>query len=155
MEKTSQPLKFNAVLRLEGKTATGIQVPTGIVATLGSSKRPAVRVTLNSHTYRTTVAVYGEVFMIPVAAEHREAAGLAAGDEVEVTIELDTEPREVIVPPDFASALDRDPAAKKFFEGLSYSNKRRFVLSIEDAKSEETRRRRIEKSVTMLREGKV
>lgn len=155
MQKADQPLKFNAVLRLEGKTATGIQVPAEIVAALGSSKRPAVRITLKNHTYRTTVAAYGEVFMVPVAAEHRQAAGLAAGDEMVVTIELDTEPREVVVPPDFAAALEQDPTAKKFFEGLSYSNKRRFVLSIEDAKTDETRRRRIEKAGAILREGKV
>lgn len=155
MEKTVQSQKFKAVLRLEGKTATGIQVPTEIIAALGTSKRPAVRVTLKDHTYRTTVAAYGEIFMIPVAAHHREAAGLTAGDEVEVTIALDTEPREVTVPPDFSAALDKEPTAKKFFEGLSYSNKRRFVLSIEDAITDETRRRRIEKSVVMLREGKV
>ena len=148
-------MKFKAVLKLEGKTATGIQVPAEVVAALGSSKRPPVRVTIGSHTYRSTVAAYRDVFMIPVAAEHRQAAGIAAGDEVEVEIELDDQPREVTVPPDFAAALARDAEAQRFFNSLSYSNKRRFVLSIEDAKTPETRQRRIEKSMEKLREGKI
>lgn len=147
--------KFRAVLQLEGKSATGIQVPAEIVAALGKTKKPPVRVTIGGHTYRSTVAAYGDIYMIPVAAEHREAAGVKAGEEVEVTLELDTEPREVTVPPDFAQALDGDAEAKRFFESLSYSNKRRFVLSIEDAKTPETRQRRIEKSLASLREGKV
>jgi hypothetical protein len=149
------PQKFHAVLQLEGKTATGIQVPAEVVSALGSSQRPPVRVTIGSHTYRTTVAAYSGVFMIPVSAEHRTSAGVSAGDEVEVIIELDSEPRVVSLPADFAEALDRDAEAKKFFESLSYSNKRRITLSIEGAKAAETRRRRIEKSIAALREGKI
>ncbi len=148
------PQKFRAVLQLEGKTATGIQVPPEVVAALGTTKKPPVLVTIGEHTYRSTVAAYGEVFMIPVAAEHREAAGVSAGEVVDVTLELDTQPREVSVPPDFAAALAREPEALRFFESLSYSNKRRHVLSIEDAKTPETRQRRIEKAVETLREGR-
>ena len=156
MEDTHpQQHKFRTVLRLEGKTATGIQVPEEVVKALGKTKKPPVRVTIGGHTYRSTVAAYGDVYMIPVAAEHRKAAGVKAGEEVEVILELDTEPREVTVPPDFAQALDLDAEAKRFFESLSYSNKRRFVLSIEDAKTPETRLRRIEKALASLREGKV
>jgi hypothetical protein len=151
----TQQHKFRTVLQLEGKTATGIQVPEEIVKALGKTKKPPVRVTIGGHTYRSTVAAYGDVYMIPVAAEHREAAGVKAGEEVEVTLELDTDPREVTIPPDFAQALDQDAEAKRFFESLSYSNKRRFVLNIEDAKTPETRQRRIEKAVNSLREGKV
>jgi hypothetical protein len=145
---------FRTTSELGGKNATGIQVPAEVVESLGSSKRPAVRVTINGYTYRSTVAPYGGVYMIPVSAEVRDSAGVAAGDEVEVGIELDTEPREVIVPPDFADALDRDADARRFFDGLSYSNKRRHILSIEDAKTAETRQRRIAKAVDMLREGR-
>jgi hypothetical protein len=129
-------------------------VPPEVVEALGRGKRPPVRVTIGDHTYRSTVAAYGDVFMLPLAAEHRDAAGVAAGDEVEVDVQLDTEPREVVVPPDFAAALDADPEARRFFDGLSYSNRRRFVLSIEDAKTEETRRRRIVGAVERLREGR-
>jgi bifunctional DNA-binding transcriptional regulator/antitoxin component of YhaV-PrlF toxin-antitoxin module len=146
-------MRFRATVELGGKTATGIRVPAEVVARLGPSKRPAVRVTINGHTYRSTVAPLGGAHMLPVSAEIRERAGVAAGDEVEVDIELDTEPREVTVPPDFAAALDRDADAKRSFDGLSYSNKRRYVLSIEEAKTEETRQRRIAKAIDTLRVG--
>jgi len=147
-------MRFRATIRLGGKTATGIQVPAEIMESLGSSRRPPVRVTINGHTYRSTVAVMGGQFMLPVSAEQRENAGVAAGDEVDVDIELDTEPREVTVPPDLAEALDGDADAKRFFDGLSYSHKRRHVLAIEDAKTAETRQRRVAKAVSMLREGR-
>ncbi|MEO7000628.1 MAG: YdeI/OmpD-associated family protein [Ktedonobacterales bacterium] len=148
-------MKFHAIIQLGGKTATGIQVPDEVVAGLGSNKRPSVRVTINGYTYRSTVATMSGVFMLPVSAEVRAGAGVAAGDEVDVDIELDTEPREVDVPADFADALATDTDAKRFFEGLSYSNKRRFVLGIEDAKTAETRQRRIAKAISTLREGKI
>ena len=148
-------MKFRAVIQLGGKTATGLQVPPEVVASLGSGKRPAVQVTINGYTYRSTVATMGGEFMLPVSAEVREGAGIAAGDEVEVEIALDSEPREVRVPPDLADALERDADAKRFFEGLSYSNKRRVVLQIEDAKTPETRQRRIAKAVSTLHEGKI
>ena len=146
-------MRFRATVELGGKTATGIRVPAEVVARLGPSKRPAVRVTINGHTYRSTVAPLGGAHMLPVSAEIRERAGVAAGDEVEVDIELDTEPREVTVPPDFAAALDRDADAGRAFDSLSYSNKRRFVLPIEEAKTAETRQRRIAKAVDTLRAG--
>lgn len=148
-------MRFRAVIQLNGKTATGIEVPPEVVSGLGESKRPPVRVTINGYTYRSTIATMGGVFMLPVSAEVRERAGVGAGDEVEVEVELDEGPREVTVPPDFAEALGRDAEAKRFFDGQSYSNKRRLVLSIEDAKTAETRQRRIAKAVSMLHEGKI
>ena len=147
-------MKFRATLQLEGKTATGIRVPDEVVASLGSGKRPAVRVTIKDYTYRSSVASLGGVFMLPVSAEVRTSAGVAAGDEVEVDIELDTEPRQVSVPPDFTEALDQEADARRFFDGLSYSQKRWFVLGIEAAKSAETRQRRIAKAVELLCEGR-
>ena len=92
--------------------------------------------------------------MLPISAENRASSGVAAGDEVEVDIELDTAPREVTVPPDLAEALERDVVAKRYFEGLSYSQKQRHVLPIEQAKKAETRQRRIDKALSMLREGR-
>jgi hypothetical protein len=148
-------MRFRATILLDGKTATGIEVPPEVVASLGPSKRPPVLVTINGYSYRSTVAPLGGVFMLPVSAEVRAHAGIAAGAEVDIDIERDTEPREVAVPPDFVAALDGDAAARRFFDGLSYSNKRRFVLSIEDAKTAETRQKRIIKAVSMLREGKI
>jgi hypothetical protein len=148
-------LRFRAALQLGGKTATGIEVPAEVVESLGQSKRPAVRVTIGGHTFRSSVASMGGVFMLPVSAESRESAGIVAGDDVDVDIELDTEPREVSVPPDFSDALDLDADARRFFDGLSYSNRRRFVLSIEEAKTAETRQRRIAKAVSTLHEGRI
>jgi bifunctional DNA-binding transcriptional regulator/antitoxin component of YhaV-PrlF toxin-antitoxin module len=148
-------MRFRSTIELGGKTATGIQVPAEVIAALGSSKRPAVRVTIGGHTYRSTVATLDGKFMLPVSAEVREQAGVAAGDEVEVDIELDNEPREVTLPPDLAAALKQDADARRFFDGLSYSNKRRIVMPVEEAKTAETRQRRIDKAVSQLREGRV
>ncbi len=148
-------MRFDAIIQLHGKTATGVQVPSEVVASLGPSKRPPVRVAINGYTYRSSIAPMDGVFMLGISAEVREHAGVAAGDAVEIEIALDTEPREVAMPPDFADALDRDADARQFFDGLSYSNKRRIVLSIEGTKSAETRQRRIAKSVDMLREGRI
>lgn len=147
-------MRFRTTIQLEGKTATGFRVPADVVAALGGGRRPPVTVTIGGHTYRSTVAAYGDVSMLPLAAEHREAAGVAAGDEVEVELVLDTAPREVEVPTDLAAALADEAEARTFFDGLSYSNRRWFVLSIEGAKTPETRRRRVEKALAMLREGR-
>lgn len=148
-------MRFRAKILLAGKTATGIRVPADVVESLGPSKRPPVRVTIGVHTYSSSVATVGGEFMLPVSAEIRGSAGVAAGDKVDVDIELDTESREVTVPPNFTDALDRDANARRFFDGLSYSNRLRFVLSIEEAKTAETRQRRIAKAVSILREGRV
>ncbi len=147
-------MKFRATIQLNGKTATGIPVPAAVVEELGKGKRPPVHVTIGDHTYRSTVAAYGDVFMLPLSGENRGAAGVAAGDEVEVELRLDTEPREVTVPPDFAEALKGDVDAGRFFAGLSFSKQQWHVLSIEGAKTPETRQRRIDKSIAMLRQGK-
>jgi hypothetical protein len=147
-------MRFQAEVQLGGKTATGIIVPPEVVEGLGAGKRPPVRVTIGGHTYRSTIAPRGDVFKLGISASSREAAGVAAGDEVDVEIELDTEPREVTVPADFAHALDQEAPAKRFFDDLSYSQKQWFVLGIEEAKTAETRERRIGKAVERLREGR-
>lgn len=146
-------MSFTARLELHGKTATGIEVPADVVEALGSHKRPPVRVTLNGYSYRSTIAPRGGKYMLPVSAEHREAAGVEAGDEVEVSLALDTAPREVEVPSDLAAAMAEDPAARERFDALSYSKQRGHVLSVEGAKAADTRRRRIEKVLGALREG--
>jgi hypothetical protein len=148
-------MKFSTKILGTGKTAAGIPIPEEVVAGLGSSKKPPVRITVNGYTYRSTVATIDGQFMVGISAENRANAGVAAGDEIDVIIELDNEPREVVVPLDFADALDRDADARRFFDGLSYSNKRRFTIPIEEAKSPETRQRRIEKAVSTLREGRI
>ncbi len=145
---------FRTTLLQSGKTATGIVVPPEIVEGLGQGKKPAVKVTINGYTYRSTVAIMAGDFMLPVSAEVRSAAGVAGGDVIDVDLELDPEPREVALPADFATALAADHVAAQFFERLSYSNKRRLTIPINDAKTEETRQRRIEKTIALLRDGK-
>jgi Bacteriocin-protection, YdeI or OmpD-Associated/Domain of unknown function (DUF1905) len=148
-------MRFRTTILQGDKTATGIEVPEEIVAALGSGKRAKVLVTINGYTYRNSVAPMGGVYMVGVSADVRQAAGVAGGDEVDVDIELDTAPREVNVPDDFATALDAVPAARRTFEALSYSNKSWHVLQIDGAKTDETRQRRIAKSVEALRDGRV
>ena len=147
-------MRFRTTIQQSGKTATGIQVPEQVVEALGAGKRPAVKVTINGYTYRSTVAVLGGRYMVGVSAEHRAGAGVAGGDEVDVGIELDSAQREVRVPADLAAALDAEPAARRTFEDLSYSNKSWHVLQVEGAKTEETRQRRIARSVDILRQGR-
>ena len=143
-------MRFRATLELAGKTATGMHVPPKVVEALGAGKRPAVRVTINGYTYRSTVAVYGGEFLLGVSDEVRKASGVRAGDELDVELALDTAPREVDVPPDLAAALRAAPTAQGAFDALSYSNRRRYVLSVDGAKSAETRQRRIAKAVEEL-----
>ncbi|HEX9032591.1 MAG TPA: YdeI/OmpD-associated family protein [Streptosporangiaceae bacterium] len=145
-------MRFRAILELNGKTATGIPVPPEVVAELGQGKRPAVQVTIGSHAYRSTVGVMGGRYLIPVSAEHRAAAGVAPGDELDVEVTLDSAPREVAVPDDFAEALGADAVASEAFGKLPYSHKQRWVLSITQAKTPQTRERRIAKAVEELRE---
>ena len=145
-------MRFRAVILQRGNN-TGIPVPDEIVTALGSGKRPPVRVTVKGYTYRNTVAVMDGRYMISVSAEVREKAGVSGGEEVDVDVELDTEKRDVEVPADLEAVLKRDPEAQRFFDGLSYSNKRRLVMAIDAAKAAGTRARRIEKTVANLHDG--
>jgi hypothetical protein len=147
-------MKFKATVELGGKTATGIPVPEEVVTALGSGNRPPVLVTVGGHSYQTTVARMGGRFLVPLSAENREAAGVGAGDEIEVDIEPDAAPREVSVPTDLADALSRDDAARAFFDGLSYTHRKEWVRWIEEAKKAETRDARLVKAVESLRAGK-
>jgi hypothetical protein len=147
-------MKFHTVLEATGKNTTGIHVPDEVVEALGSGKRPPVVVTVNGYTYRNTIARMGGRFLLSVSADNRAKAGVSAGDEIEVSLEVDTEPRVVTVPEDFTAALDQDNAARQAFDKLAYSHQLRWVLSVEDAKTPETRQRRIAKAVESLKSGK-
>jgi hypothetical protein len=109
-----------------------------------------VRVTLGGYPYRSTIAPRGDRFLVGVSVEHREGAGVAAGDVVDVDLELDKESREVSVPADLAAALEGDRKASEFFQSLSDSQKKWYVSPIEQAKAPETRERRIVKAIGML-----
>lgn len=147
-------MRFRTTILQTGATATGIQVPVEIVDAIGAGKRPKVSVTINGYTYRSSIAVMGGDFMVGLSADNRAGAGVAAGDHVDVEIELDTEPRVVVVPTDFAAALDAEPSARRTFDALSYSNQSWHVYQVEGAKTDETRQRRIGKSVETLRDGR-
>ena len=148
-------MRFHTTILQGDKTATGIRIPDEIMTGLGAGRKPPVRVTINGHSYRSTVATVDGRPMVGISAENRAGAGVAGGDAVDVDIELDSEPRQVTVPADFAKALDAEPAARRTFDGLSYSNQSWHTLQIDGAKSEETRQRRIARSVDALREGRI
>ena len=143
-------MRFSTTVELGGKTATGMAVPAEVVEALGAGRKPAVTVTVGGHTYRSTIASMGGRFLLPLSAENRTAAGLTAGDAVEVDVELDDAPRTVEVPADLAAALDAEPAARARFTALSYSAQRRHVLAVEGAKAEATRQRRVAAVVATL-----
>jgi hypothetical protein len=146
-------MRFRTKILQSGKTATGIEVPAKVVAALGSSTRPPVRATINGYTYRSTVAVMGATYMLGISDDVRKAAGVAGGDTIDVDLELDTAPREVELPVDFAAALNRDAKAKKFFAGLSFSKKTILVRAL-DVKAVDVRKERIAKTVEQLSEGR-
>jgi hypothetical protein len=145
-------ITFQTILRqAEGKNATGISVPTDVVTALNGGKRPKVVITINqSYTYRTTIAPYGVVFLLPVSSEHRQGAGIKAGDTLEVTLALDVEPRLVEVPQDLADVLAREGIQAKF-DASSTSVRKEFVRQVNDAKTAETRERRIANIVSKLK----
>jgi hypothetical protein len=145
-------MQFRAEIEATSKTSAGIRVPPEVLAALGPSRRPAVRVTIGTHTYRSTVGTVDGAPMLPVSVENRKAAFVVPGDEVEVKLVLDSAPREVNLPADFARALGHEPVARARFEALSYSRRRWFVMGIEGARTAATRVRRIDKAVTLLRE---
>jgi len=144
-------VRFHGTIERGGKTATGIPVPDEVVESLGQGSRPAVVVTLGGHSYRTTVARRGSRFLVPLSAENRSAAGVAAGDEVEVGIELDTTARDVSVPADLEAALSDDAAGHEHFHALAYSHRKEWVRWIEEAKKQETRASRVAATVEAMR----
>lgn len=147
-------MRFRATILTTGKTAAGIAIPDEVVEGLGSGRRAPVRVTVNGHTYRSSLATVNGQTMVGISAENREKAGVEGGQTVDVDIEVDTQKREVTLAPDFAEALDREPEARRFFDSLTYSVQGWHTQSVEGAKTPETRQRRIEKSVAMLRDGR-
>lgn len=145
-------MRFTTTLLLAGKTATGFAVPPHLVESFGAGKRPPVTVTINGYTYRNTVAVMGSEFMVGVAAEHRAAAGVAAGDVIDVDLELDRLPREVVVPEDLLAAMAAAGVDRSAFEALNYTLRKEIARSVEDAKTDATRQRRIAKAVQQLQD---
>jgi Bacteriocin-protection, YdeI or OmpD-Associated/Domain of unknown function (DUF1905) len=148
--KKATPITFHTTILKTGKNTAGIEVPEEIIEKLGSGKRPLVRVTIKKYTYRSAVAVMGSKFMIALSAENRQAAGVQGGDKMEVTIELDLEPRTVEIPKDLKSALI-GAGALEAFENSAPSMRKEYVRQVEEAKAQETRERRISKIVEKLK----
>jgi len=148
----SKPITFRTTILQNDKNAEGIEVPEEIIKKLGSSRRPLVRVTIKKHTYRSAVAVVGGKFMIGVSVENRQAAGVQGGEEVDVTVELDLEPRTVEIPKDLKSAL-LEAGALEAFERSAPSMRKEYARQVQEAKAQETRERRISKIVEKLKSG--
>ena len=150
--KKSKPITFHTTILQTGKNTAGIQVPVEVIEKLGAGKQPLVRVTINKYTYRSAVAVMGGKFMISFNPEHRKASGVQGGDEADVTLELDLEPRTVEIPKDLKDALINANALGAF-EKSAPSMKKEYVRQVEEAKAQETRERRITKIVEKLSAG--
>ncbi|MBF4551947.1 YdeI/OmpD-associated family protein [Pseudoclavibacter sp. VKM Ac-2888] len=141
-------MEFTTTMSLMGRN-TGIEVPVEVIERLGAGKKPAVVVTVNGYTYRSTVAVMGGRFLISFSAEKRKETGIQGGDPITVVIELDTEPRTTEVPADLAEALD-DAGALARFDALSPSARKAQITKVESAKADATRERRIAAVVASL-----
>ncbi|MFF3411179.1 YdeI/OmpD-associated family protein [Streptomyces sp. NPDC002742] len=130
----------------------GLEVPPEVVAALDGGARPPVTITVNGHSWKSRVAILRGRHLLGLSNANRQAAGVEIGEEAEVELELDTEPRVVVEPPDFAQALDDDPLARAAYDNLAHGRKREHVRAIESAKKPETRQRRIEKAIATLRD---
>ena len=119
-------------------------------AVFGKVRAP-VSVTLNGYTFRSTIAAMGGPPCIPLKKSNREAAGLEGGETIDVSLALDTEKREVSPPEDFRRSLETSRGALARWNRLSYSHQREHVEAIESAKKPETRARRIEAALRMLK----
>jgi Bacteriocin-protection, YdeI or OmpD-Associated/Domain of unknown function (DUF1905) len=144
--------RFEAVVQAEGP-GVFIEVPLDVPTVFGRA-RPAIRGTIAGHPFRSTIAVYGGRYYLPLKRALREAAGVAAGDTVPVELELDETPRTVEPPSDLRAALGADPDAAAAFERLSYTHRREYAEWVAGARRAETRRRRVERALAMLREGR-
>ena len=145
---------FRAELLQSGKTTAGFEVPDEIVSELRGGGHPKVVVRIGGYEFRTSIARMGERYMLGVSNERRTESGIAPGETHDVEVTLDTAPREVELPEDLATALAGDREAKIFFDTLSYSKQSWHVLKVLEAKTPETRARRVRTSVEMLRDGR-
>lgn len=136
---------------LQSGNNVGIVIPDEVAAELGGKRVPVVVTLDGGYSYRNTTAVMGGLNLVGLSAEHRAASGFGGGDTVEVTIERDDAPREVEVPEALATALAADPVAAAAWEKLAYSHRKEHARAITEAKAEDTRARRVEKAIAMLR----
>ncbi len=143
---------FSGILQEEG--GTFVEIPAHILAALGTRKRPPIRVVINGVELRTTIAVYGGRSYIGIRRDIREAAQVAPGEAIEVSLERDDQPRTVDLPEDLAAALAADPEARRIFEGLSFTNRTEYVAWVLAAKQSTTRQQRVAEAAGLLKSGR-
>lgn len=155
MSRELDPGPTGMRLRLElessGGNTAGFHIPDHVVEQLGGGRRPKVVVTVGSRTWRSSIARMGGQFMLGVSMANREAAGVSAGQTLDIELELDTAERTVEVPDDLAVDLDRDPAATEAWKRWSFTRRKEAARSLAEAKKPETRVRRLEKVLGDLR----
>jgi hypothetical protein len=147
-------LAFRATLEPRGPAAAVVLDDHQVAAIGMGAKRFPVKATVNGHTWRGSVARMRGEFLLGLNREVRRTAGVEAGDEVQVELELDTDERTVDVPDALAAALAGDAAAAAGFEGLSFTHRKEWARWVAEARSEETRERRVAKALVLLREGR-
>ncbi|MGA9533066.1 MAG: YdeI/OmpD-associated family protein [Anaerolineales bacterium] len=145
----AKPIKFQTQVLQTGKNTTGIKVPTEVIEELGGGKRPLIVVKINDYSYRSAIGSMGGKPMIPLSAANREAAGVKGGEQVDIAITLDLEPRTVTPPDDLLGALEKAGVVEAF-EKSAPSMQKEYVRQVETAKKIETRERRIAKIVDQL-----
>jgi hypothetical protein len=139
---------YRTVMHMTGRN-TGIPVPPEVLEALGGGKRPAVSVVVNGYRYASTVGAMGGQALIPFSSEHRAASGIAGGDDLEVSLEVDAAPRTAAVPDDLAAAL-AEAGVRDAFDALAPSRRKAHVTNVEGTKVPETRARRVAAVVTSL-----
>jgi hypothetical protein len=142
-------MKFKTTIFQKGNNL-GIEIPENIIAKLNAGKKPPVLMTIKGYTFRSTVAVMGGKFLIPLSSEHRKFVTVKGGDQLEMNIELDPQPRDVEIPTILALALKDNTNAKTFFETLAPSGKRKIITLIKTAKKDETTDKRLDKVISDL-----
>ena len=145
---------FKTQLQPRGPAAAVILDDAQVAAVGEGAKRFPVVATVNGYTWRTSVVRMGGEFLLGLSKEVRQGAGVEAGDEVDVIVELDTALREVEVPEALAAALAADPEAKTSFDRMAFTHRKEYARWIADAKQEQTRQRRLGQALEMIRAGK-
>jgi len=149
----AKEVAFDTTVTASGNN-TGIVVPDEVIERLGVGKRPAVVVNVNGYEYRNTVGVMGGKFLLSISSAVRKETGLKGGDAIHVVLSVASGPRDVDMPADLQAALEAEPRLAEFFATLSNSVQRYHVDNVNAAKGADTRKRRIEKSIALFREGK-
>ena len=146
-------LSFTTQVQARGPAAAVVLDDDQVAAIGEGPRRFPVVATVNGYTWRTSVARMKGEFVVGLSREVRQGAGVKAGDEVEVTVALDVAPREVEVPAALAEALAADPEAAALFDRMAFTHRKEYARWVAEAKKEETRQRRVQQAVEMIRAG--